>query len=348
MRLPTLLPACATRIPRVRALCVAFVLAGAVLGAAPSQAASKPVPPYKHPKGYYTIVLPEGFKMKEVNGDGVMFENKGGMGWFRLDVVPVKCTMDIAAQVPVTTFKKLFPNAAPDAPPQDFDVNGAPARWMVYRGTMTAGGQAVPMVGMGGAITFPAMAVTLVTAVGTEEYGKYGEAIAASFKTIRAGDAAPPPPATSATSPGGPASFPDPAVTLDLPAGWRVDGGPDGAMFAKLAGPDGATLMFFKTQKLQVGKNGVATVPETSLLKAAPQFQLQSPGAYPMDTMGGAKISAARYQGPFVSEGRELDGRGYVAFGKSGKQNLFCLGIAVGETAATGLDQMEAITRSLR
>lgn len=343
-----------------RRAALALVLAGSLLPVATAGAV-----PFKHPKSYYTIELPEGMKPKKGDGDGVMFEGKGD-GWFRIDIVPVKCGLEIASTVPVATFKKVLPNAAPDGEPSDFEVNGQPARWMVYRGTIEAGGQATPMVGIGGAIDLPTMGLSLVSLMVPEAHAKWGAGIEAAFKTIRAAGGTPPAPApasggapstsapgTSAPAPApeagaGPTTYTCPSGSFDIPAGWSIKQDADGKGGTSLVGPGGATLVFLNAARMPLNKQGVPAVGENALLAGAPQFKLMPPGAYPLETRGKARISAARYQGPMVIEGQELDGRGYLGFGKGMVRGSFlCIGIALGPTAAAAQSEMEQIVQTI-
>jgi hypothetical protein len=331
--------------------------------------------PYTHPKGWYTIDLPKGFKAKDVDETSAKFEVKGGDGWFQIIVMPVANDLELVSTIPVTTFQQVFPNATLDGDPQPLVIDGRPARWMVYRGTFEYNGQTTPMVGLGGALSLPKCGVALVSTTTVEGRAKWGEVIATAFKTIRAaggGGAAtgspdktptatpaatssPAPAATNAaaataskTAGSGPTTFTHPAGSFDLPPGWKI-GTPSGDLaFATFNSPNGATLTFVIGPRGFETKKSMNAKVERGILGGAPTFKIMPPGPYEVKSQDNNKVTLARYQGPITIQGREMDGRGLTAWGKAGRGYIIGNGIAIGLSAAADVEDMEKIIKTLR
>lgn len=355
-----------------------LVFAGTSLYVAPVHAA-----PYTHPKGWYTIDLPKGFKAKDVDETSAKFEVKGGDGWFSVMVMPVANDLELVSTIPVTTFKQLFPNATLDGDPQQLVIDGRPARWMVYRGTFEYNGQTTPMVGLGGALSLPKCGVALVSTTTVEGRAKWGEVIATAFKSIRsaggggaatgspdktpasapAATSSPAPTPASNTGPaatnasaaaapkatsGGATTFTHPAGSFDLPPGWKI-GTPSGDLtFATFNSPNGATLTFVIGPRGFETKNSMNKRVERAILAGAPTFKIMPPGPYEVKSQGDRKVTLARYQGSFPIQGREMDGRGLTAWGKAGRGYIIGNGIAIGPSAAADVEDMEKIIKTLR
>jgi hypothetical protein len=355
-----------------------LVFAGTSLHFAPAHAA-----PYTHPKGWYTIDLPKGFKAKNVDETFAKFETKGGDGSFQVIVMPAVNALEVVSTIPVVTFQKLFPNATLEGDPQELVIDGRPARWMVYRGTFEYNGQTTPMVGLGGALSLPKCGVVLVAPMTTEHRAKWGETIATAFKSIRSagagdtatgspdktpasGPAATASPASTPTSNTGSAAtntsaataakttgsdsstFTHPAGSFDLPPGWKI-GTPTGDLtFAAFTGPHGATLTFVIGPRGFETKKSMNAKVQHGILRGAPTFKTMPPGPYEVKSQGNNKVTLARYQGPFTIQGTEMDGRGLTAWGKAGRGYIMGIGIAIGLTAAADVEDMEKIVKTLR
>lgn len=320
--------------------------------AAPAPVKGKPVP-YEDPDARFAIDLPPGFSKVSTDGALAKFEGEGG-GWFNLAFLAGVSDLDAAAGVAGKTFQNLLPAGVSETP-QNLDVNGRPARWMVRRGDMKLTGTTVKAVGLGGAVTLPAGSVALVTVLTADSHAKWGEAIAASFKSLRAGTGAAAGTArkeafgaTSTLNADGTTTFAHPAGSFDLPAGWTV-GKPEGDLaFAQFNNRNGAALTFHIGPRGYRSNKAMCEASEALVHRALPQMQIQPPGHHEVDSQRNNKVSLARYQGPVTLEGRELDGRGFTAWGKAARGLIVGFGVAMGPTAQSDIDEMEKIARTLR
>jgi hypothetical protein len=353
--------------------------------AAGTQPAVGPPVHYEEPGGLYAIDLPPGFSARSSGSTTMRFESAGGDGWFQLTPVPASNDLEVVAGATKKVLDRLVANATIADGPKDLAVNGRPARWVVYRGTMTAGEVTQLTVGLGGSLSLPKCGVMLVAMLGPTAYDKWGAAISTSFRTLRAGSgpgaaqpAAPAPVASAGAAPPaapGPASasgapagtvtqeafgatstvnadgsttFKHPAGSFDLPAGWRV-GKPTGDLtFAQFDSPHGGSLSFMIGPRGYRSSKAMCQGVEAQIHRGAPQFKIQPPGHYEVDSQRNNKVTLARYQGPMAIEGRELDGRGLTAWGKGQRGLIVGIGIAIGEMAAADIDDMEKIARTLR
>jgi hypothetical protein len=331
---------------------------------------------YQDPNGRFAIDLPPGFVVKSADESSARFDNAAGAGWFQLTTVTASNDLEVVSSTTRKVFDKLLPNAKIDGGPKDFMVDGRPARWTVYRGTMTAGGITQLTVGLGGSLSLPKCGVMLVAALPPGTYDQCGDAIAASFKTLRAGGGvkvpgaaiptAPAPAAAGGTAPAagtvtkeafgatstvnadGSTTFRHPAGSFDLPPGWRV-GKPEGQLaFAQFTGPGGGTLSFLIGPRGYRSNKAMCQGAEAQIHSGAPQLQIQPQGHYEVDSQRGNKVTLARYKGPFPVSGREIEGLGFTAWGKADRGLIVGVGIAIGEKAAAEIDDMEKIARTLR
>lgn len=336
--------------------------AGAELGSAgaaapaPAPVKGKPVP-YQDPDGRFAIDLPPGFAYVSTEGGLAKFEGDGG-GWFQLAFLAGVSDLDAATGLAGKTFQKILPDAVAE-PPQDLEVNGRPARWMVRRGDMKLPGATVKAVGLGGAVTLTAGSLALVTVLTADSHAKWGEAITASFKSLRAGMGTATGTATgtvkkeafgatSTVNADGTTTFSHPAGSFDLPPGWRV-GKPEGeAAFAQFNNRNGASLTFNIGPRGYRSNKAMCEASEDMIHRALPQMQLQPPGHYEVDSQRNNKVSLARFKGPMTFEGRELEALGFTAWGKAARGFIVGFGMGIGPTAPGDLEEMEKIARTLR
>lgn len=343
--------------------------------AASPKPAAAPSVHYEDPSGLYAIDLPPGFTLKNAVEGTARFDESDGGGWFQLSTVAGSNDLEVISGVTRKAFDKVLSNAKADGEPKDLKVNGRPARWRIHRGTMTAGGLTQLVVGLEGSLSLPKGGVILVAALPPGTYDKCGDAIAASFKTLRAGSgvkaagpeksAAPvsapaavtPPPgtvtqeafgATSTINADGSMTFKHPAGSFDLPPGWRVVKPTGELCFAQFTNRSGASLSFMIGPRGYRSNKAMCQGTEAQIHRGAPQLAIQPPGHYEVDSRRSNKVTLARYQGPIPMEGREVEGRGFTAWGKADRGLIVGVGIAIGEQAAADIDDMDRIARTLR
>lgn len=319
--------------------------------ASPAPVKGKPVH-YEDPDARYAIDLPPGFAYTSTEGAIAKFE--GPDGWFQLAFLPGVKDLDAASSVAGNTFQKLLPDGVSE-PPQNLEVNGHPARWMVRRGELKASGATVKSVGLGGGVTFASGAVALVTVLTTDGHAKWGDAIAASFRTLQAGPGTGPGTvkkeafgATSTVNADGTITFSHPAGSFDLPPGWKVEKPEGDLVFAQFTNRNGAILVFKIGPRGYRSNKAMCEGAEDMVRSAMPQLRIQPPGHYEVDSQRKNKVSLARYQGPVMKEGREMDARGFTAWGKAARGIIVGFGFSSGAPAPGDIEDMEKIARTLR
>jgi hypothetical protein len=143
-------------------------------------------------------------------------------------------------------------------------------------------------------------------------------------------------------------TFTHPAGSFDLPPGWKI-GTPEGDLtFAAFTSPNGASLTFVIGPRGFETKNSMNKRTDQTMLKAMPTFKIMPPGPAEVKSQGDNKVTLARYQGPITAQGREIDSRGFTAWGKAGRGYIMGIGVAVGPTAAADVEDMEKIVKTLR
>lgn len=337
----------------VRLACFVLFIAGTLARYVEAQTV-----PFQHSKGWYKIDLPAGFKAEEEKGYGAMFMHVDGEAWFRIDALPGVTDLDKISTIPVIVIKKLMPKGMPDGDPQEFTVDGRPARWVVYRGTFK---NAEGMIALGGSIQLPGIGVSLVAALMPTAHA-YIEAITSSFKTIRAassesGAKSATPDAPSSKPPASPqvadapSTFSNLVGSFDLPAGWRIETPSDSEMhFAKFSSSNGLASLNFFTAPDSIQRKLPSIVEKAILGLGRVKLKLMPPGTYEVDSRCNSKISVTRYQGFLTFEGRETldEGRGITFVGKGPSGWVWGFGVAFGSTAAADQDTMEKIVKTLR
>jgi len=171
------------------------LLQGALAAAAGSARASGRRAPAQFPQklvtyedlgGRYALDLPEVWKEERIGEDTTVFRGSGPEAVL-VTLVPGetdKATMLLAA---LQQLKTIMPDASPQREPVDLEVNGRPARFGVYRGTIHAGESRVNCFGLLGSVILDEDegGVHYISLVDEVKWPNWADGLERIFRSIR-------------------------------------------------------------------------------------------------------------------------------------------------------------------
>jgi hypothetical protein len=292
---------------------------------------------YEDAQAKFAIDLPLGFKLDKLKKPTYEFINDKG---FHIVLGVAQTDLEVAEAYAAATKSLNLLDVRTETRRDDAEVNGYRARWGVVQYAVKEGSTTrLVMVGYIGAVKMGRTIVTFISLVAEPDTDRVGDVMEKSFRTIRR--------PTGYVAPA-PSTWTNPAVTLDLPAGWAADppdpGSPKQAVAVFSSESLGArmSLICYPNKKpadlLKSGREGarkmlkaVATEPPRTEKTAAGQELLIELFSYTA-TIDEKQVEEVMYS---------------AATGGRGCGLLFT-GLAPKANAAAALREMQAIVKSAR
>ena len=301
---------------------------------------------YEDTNGRYAIDFPAGWASQDLGSGAIQFK---GAGYESIQIGFVEGLTERGAlcQVAQNAIGQSLAGLAPDGEIVDLEVNGNPARWGAYKGTVQAGGKAVPLFALSGCVVLPQTngGLFFMSILNHDSRNKLGAAIQKSFESIRPVDAtvtgaknrqvvtvtaasASPPPAPATGAPAataGPTTpFTHELVSLALPAGWTVSPKPNN--------PDPDLIATFNSQALGANvvlaggaKYGnvdqIMQKTKNTVMVAIPNAQ-PSGDPFEVAAQSGEKIRVQLYTGSLVINGKDIPMGALIAATKNNQRGL--------------------------
>ena len=304
-----------------------------LLGLAPAAGAQK----HEDLSGRYMIDLPAGWSSQDLGSNTMNFKGSGYES-IQLGFIEGQTDRSALCQVGEGVIKQNLTGAAPEGDIVDLEVNGNPGRWGVYRGTVQAGGQAVPLFGLVGCVVLAQSAggVFFVSILNQGSRQQLGPAIQKAFESIRPVSGAftgvqnRRPVAAAAGGTTGPAvaaaatPFTHELVSLTLPPGWTVQpksNNPDPDMIATLSSQElGANLIVAGGRKYG-NLNQITQKGRNTIQVAIPNAQ---PAGEPFEvtTQSGEKVRMQLFTGSLVVNGKDIPMGALLAATKNDARGL--------------------------
>ena len=326
---------------------------------------------YEDLNGRFTLDLPAGWKLAPQKNEYVYQFTGDGSEQIVLIYLPDADDRAELFSNAVENMQSSVADAAPQGDVVDLDVNGNPARWGIYSGTVKAGGTKVIIHGLLGSVVFNDGGIYFVSFLNDNNRGEWEEPLTQVFQSIREVDAE----VSGATSGTAvetsevaaprvastePTQFEDKYVTATLPPGWRAE-----TFSAEMRKQDGSVVKFESDTNgnIVVGcfsllkrmftpkKNG-----KTLYLEARNMIRNTIPTAETVEgplvfkNEDGKKITFEIYQGYLINEGEEIPMHALHASGKTKrcKEGLTLYGFVGTDTAEQAIKEMMEIVRSVR
>ncbi len=321
---------------------------------------------YEDLSGRFMFDLPTGWQVKPTaSADAFRLEEAGSL---RAGIAFQATVKDRAALFAsgVEAVRSAVPDAVPDGDVLDQQVNGQPARWGVYRGTVTKGGSSVKLYYFVGAAVLKegGLYLTGATAEATRAqmqplYEKLYQSIrevgaplsgVSDTRTVPAGEL--PAIATAAEPPKKlePTPFNHWLVNLRLPGGWVVkpeEPNPPKGQVAKFESDStggSITLMSFEGRGLNTRK--VYDINKKAMKSTMPSLvEIQDAGEEQTATGETALVGVLR--GSVTAQGKEVPVHFVLATTKHKKSTLSFLGTVVSSTPNPGISEIISIVKSV-
>ena len=311
----------------------------------PARAAGVPQK-YEDTDGRYAIDVPAGWASQDLGNGAIQFK---GTGYESIQIGFIGGLTDRGplCQAAQNAIGQSLSGLAPDGQIVDLEVNGNPARWGTYKGTVQAGGNTITLFALAGCVVLPRSGGGLffMSILNQDSRAKLGATIQRSFESIRAVDATVtgatnrqvvvvPAAATASTAPPGAATPPPPAapttpfthelVSLTLPGGWTVQ--------PKLNNADPDMIAVFTSQEL--GANVVLAggrkygnleqifqKTKNSVTAAIPNAQPSGDG-WELTTRAGDRVRMQMFTGSLVVNGKDIPMGALVAATRNNQRGL--------------------------
>ncbi len=320
---------------------------------------------YEDLSGRFMFDLPPGWQVKPTaSPDAFRLEEAGSL---RAAVVFQVNAKDRAALFTsgVEAVRSAVPDAVPEGEVVDQKVNGLPARWGVYRGTVTKGGSSVKLYYFVGAAVLKEGGFYLTGATADATQAQMQPVYEKLYQSIREVDAplsgvsdtrpvpaAELPAATAAEPPKKlePTPFNHWLVNLTLPGGWVVkpeEPNPPKAQVAKFESNStggSITLMSFEGRGLNPRK--VYDINKKAMKSTMPSLvEIQDAGEE--QTAIGETALVGVLRGSVTAQGKEVPVHFVVATTKHKKSTLSFLGTVVSASPNPGISEIISIVKSV-
>lgn len=314
--------------PRVRSAFFTVMLVLTVTAVSQAQTT------YEDPQGRFAIDIPKGWQLAPQTDDKVfVFQGEGKS--IIIECVPsVNDPVELLKKAETTVRLSGMAKPALEGEVTELTLNGLPARWGVYKGSLSG----VVLNALCGGVANGENGLYFLSFISVAEMPLWKDKLEKAFQTIRASgqkvtgvDGV-----KAVAAAAAPAAEPTPwksaLVSLTLPPGWTETPKPRGiekevqGMFANASLP-GVTLM-------AVGYKGMGMNMAKALDAGIKTFKIPVPNAQPVDVqetkIEGKKVNVVVYKGTSVGAGTEVELGAVIAVTKADKcyLNLIAIGQA--------------------
>ncbi len=332
------------------------------LGLVPAFAQSS----YEDLSGRFMFDLPPGWQAKPTaSADALRLEEAGSLRAGVMFQVTVKDRAALFASG-VEAVRSAVADAVPEGEVVDQTVNGQPARWGVYRGTVTKGGASVKLYYFVGAAVLKEGGLYLTGATGEATRAQMQPLFEKIYQSIREVDA--PLSGVSETRPVPAAELPAIAaaaetakkleptpfnhwlVNLTLPGGWVVkpeEPNPPKGQIAKFESDStGASITLLSFEGRGLNPKKVYDINKKAMKSTMPSLvEVQDQNEEP--TASGETALVGVLRGSVTAQGREVPVHFVVASAKHKKSTLSFLGTIVSSTPTQGISEVVSVVKSI-
>lgn len=134
--------------------------------------------------GKFTIDLPEGYEQKPQKFP-ILFQFSGDPGQIMMLFEEGATDLAESYKSALSNLDGTMANPAPATPVVTMTLNGSPAKWGVYKGTIESGGVTAPLYAYVGSMLIDDGSVYFLTFLSEKNQPKWGEKVTKAFHSLR-------------------------------------------------------------------------------------------------------------------------------------------------------------------
>ena len=139
---------------------------------------------YEELTGRFTLDIPEGYKLAPQTTPNVyVFKGKGPL--YAIAFFPGEKDPGKLFKMALEAIKSSIPNTAPQDKILEMNLNGNPAHWGIYKGSLEYSGQTIPLWSMLGSTVLEQGGVYFFTTYNKNQIPLWQEKLKATFQSLR-------------------------------------------------------------------------------------------------------------------------------------------------------------------